>query len=186
MRPEVLGVHTLEGNADPSSWNTSENTNEGKLWTTLRSLPESKYLGMTTPRFIGRLPYGADTEPLETFNFEEFEGGPVHDHFVWVNSAFACAALLAQTFSSSGWEIRTSFVQDLERLPVYTYVDGGETVYQACAEVLLTHSAADALSEYGLMPLVSFKNTDHVRLARFQSIVDPPTLLRGRWNSVRD
>jgi type VI secretion system protein ImpC len=181
MRPEILGVHSLFDSADPKNWNTSPDTAEGKLWATLRSMPESAYLGLTIPRFLGRLPYGAETDPLETFQFEEFGDGPVHDKFVWVNSAFGCAALLAKTFSENGWEIPTSFAQDLERLPVYTYEQEGQTVYQPCAEVLLSHSAADALAEYGLMPLVSFKNTDHVRLTRFQSIVDPPTVLRGRW-----
>ncbi|MEP7214008.1 MAG: type VI secretion system contractile sheath large subunit [Acidobacteriota bacterium] len=183
MRPEILGVHSLADGADPKTWNTSPDTAEGKLWSTLRSMPESEYLGMTIPRFLGRLPYGAETDPLETFQFEEFEDGPVHDKFAWVNCAFGCAALLTQNFSANGWEIGTAFVQDLERLPVYTHEEGGQTVYQPCAEVLLSHSAADALSEYGLMPLVTFKNTDHVRLTRFQSITDPPTVLRGRWRS---
>jgi type VI secretion system protein ImpC len=73
------------------------------------------------------------------------------------------------------------FVQDLERLPVHVYESGGETVYKPCAEVQLTHDACDKLMEFGLMPLVSFKNTDHVKLARFQSITDPVTGLRGRW-----
>ena len=81
----------------------------------------------------------------------------------------------------NGWEIGSRLIQDLERLPVYTYVENGETVYLPCAEVQLSQSAADVLGDYGLMPLVSFKNADHVRLTRFQSAADPPTVLRGKW-----
>jgi type VI secretion system protein ImpC len=57
----------------------------------------------------------------------------------------------------------------------------GEKIYQPCAEVLITQAAAERLMEHGLMPLISYKNTDHVKLGRFQSIADPVTALRGRW-----
>ncbi|HMJ08666.1 MAG TPA: type VI secretion system contractile sheath large subunit [Pyrinomonadaceae bacterium] len=181
MRPEILGIHTLEGNTDPRNWNMSETTDAGKLWLALRSMPEARWLGMTIPRFLGRLPYGAESDPLENFGFEEFDAAPEHDKFVWINSCFAAALLLAQSFSVNGWELGQAFIQDIEKIPVHTYDAGGETVYTPCAEVQLTHEGADRLMTYGLMPLVSYKNTDHVRLERFQSITDPVSALRGRW-----
>jgi type VI secretion system protein ImpC len=181
MRPEVLGIHSLDGHADPREWDLSGQSEAGKLWSTLRSMPESGYLGMTTPRFMGRLPYGADWEPLEAFSFEEFDNPPDHNNYLWINSSFACGLLLCQSFSAIGWEMGRSFVQDIDRLPPHTYEADGETVYTPCAEVQMTHDACDKLMEYGLMPLVSYKNSDHVKLARFQSITDPVTGLSGKW-----
>ena len=182
MRPDVLGVHSLDGNADPRTWKLSADSEAGKLWSTLRSMPESEYLGMTIPRFLARLPYGADTEPLETFTFEEFDRAPEHDKYLWANACFACGLLLAQSYRESEWEMGSHLKQDLEGLPLHTYKQDGETVYTPCAEVQLTHDACDRLMEFGLMPLVSYKNTDHVKLARIQSITDPVTKLKGRWN----
>jgi len=137
---------------------------------------------MTIPRFLARLPYGADTEPLETFTFEEFDRAPEHDKYLWANACFACGLLLAQSYRESEWEMGSHLKQDLEGLPLHTYKQDGETVYTPCAEVQLTHDACDRLMEFGLMPLVSYKNTDHVKLARIQSITDPVTKLKGRWN----
>jgi type VI secretion system protein ImpC len=180
-RPEVLGVHSLFEKSDVREWDLSTEANAGKLWSALCDQTDAAYLGMTIPRFLARLPYGADTEPLETFNFEEFADAPVHDHYCWANTAFVAAQLLAQSFSSYGWEMGRALKQDLEDLPVHVYKDGTETVYKPCGEVLLTEEACNKLMAHGLMPLVSFKNTDRVKLARFQSIAD--TKLKGRWAS---
>jgi type VI secretion system protein ImpC len=161
----------------------SADTDAGKLWAILRGIPEARYLGMAIPRFLSRLPYGNETDPVENFQFEEFTGAPPHDKYLWSNNCFIAALLLAQSFSAYGWQMDRRFIQDIERLPMYMYESDGETIYQPCAEVLLTQNGAERLMEHGLMPLVSYKNTDHVKLARFQSIADPVAGLRGRWSS---
>ena len=182
MRPDVLGVHSLYGNADPKNWDMTTNAEAGKLWYALRSVPEAEYLGMVIPRFLARLPYGSDTEPLETFSFEEFDGEPNHDNYLWANASFLCGSLLAQSFREHEWEMGNKLKQDLDGLPQHIYKLDGETVYTPCAEVQLTDVGCDNLMEYGLMPLVSYKNTDHVKLARFQSVTEPVTKLKARWN----
>lgn len=182
MRPDVLGVHSLYENTDPKRWDMSTDTEAGKLWYALRSVPETEYLGLAIPRFLARLPYGADTEPLESFSFEEFTDGPVHDGYLWANTAFLTGLLIAKSFREYGWEMGRTLKQDIEGLPIHVYKQDGETVYTPCAEVQLTHEACDKLMEYGLMPVVSYKNTDHVKVARIQSVTEPVTKLKGRWN----
>ena len=183
MRPDVIGVSSLAQHTDASEWDLSVDDEAGKLWAVLRGIPEAGYLGMTIPRFLSRLPYGSETEPLETFHFEEIADTPQHDKYLWSNNCFIAALLLAQSFSAYGWQMDRRFIQDIERLPMHMYEAGGETIYQPCAEVLLTQNACEKLMDHGLMPLVSYKNTDHAKLARFQSIADPITGLRGRWSS---
>lgn len=183
MRPDVIGVHSLTDHVDPAEWKLSDESDAGKLWSALRGQNESKYLGMTIPRFLVRLPYGADTDPLETFSFEEFVEGRSHDLYVWANGAFLAALLLAQSFSASGWEMGRSLTQDVEGLPVHIYEEGGETIFKPCAEIQMTDRGVDKLMEFGLMPIVSYRNTDRVKLARFQSIADPVTGLKGRWSA---
>ena len=182
MRPEVIGVSSLAEHPDPKEWNVAGDTNEAKLWAALRSQAESTHLGLTIPRFLARLPYGADTDPLETFLFEEFTEIPVHDEYLWTNSCFAVALLLAQSYSESGWDLSRVFVQDIDGLPIHMYEENGEKVFKSCAEVQISQNACEQLMEFGLMPLVSFKNTDRLRLGRLQSITDPVKGLKGRWS----
>lgn len=181
MRPEVVGVRSLVGHGDPEDWDLSGTSNEGRLWTALRDLPESNYLGLTIPRFLVRLPYGCDTEPADSFSFEEFGEGFRHDNYLWANSCFAVAQLLAANYSEFGWQFENRFIQDIEGLPLHMFKEGGVSHYQPCAEVQLSQSAADKLAEYGLMPLVSFKNMDRIRLVRFRAVSERDAELKGMW-----
>jgi len=51
----------------------------------------------------------------------------------------------------------------------------------ACAEEYLTERAAEAMLNRGLMPLMSYRNRNAVRLMRFQSIAEPLKTLSGPW-----
>ena len=93
MRPDVIGVRSLAETQRRLEWNFSANSDKGKLWAVLRGIPEARYLGMTMPRFLARLPYGNETEPLETFQFEEFSGAPDHDNYLWANTCFVAGAV---------------------------------------------------------------------------------------------
>jgi len=66
-------------------------------------------------------------------------------------------------------------------LPVHVYVTDGESQVKPCAEVLLTEDAVERMVEAGVMPLVSFKGREVVRVGRFQSIAEPLRGLAGRW-----
>jgi type VI secretion system protein ImpC len=94
-----------------------------------------------------------------------------------------CAVLLGQAFSEHGWAFRPGAVQEIDGLPLYVYEDGRERRVKPCAEVLLTLRAAEIVLDHGLMPLLSLRDRDVVRLARFQSIRDPLTPLAGRWSA---
>jgi type VI secretion system protein ImpC len=180
IRPNVLGVTSLAEHPNSDGWDLTGNANEGKLWAALRGMPESRYIGLTMPRFLVRLPYGSATEPTEVFAFEEFTEGHDHDKYLWANPCFVVANLLAITYTELGWDFGSRFYQDVDGLPLHMYQKNGETIYQPCGEVLLSQNAAEKLLEYGIMPIVTFKNSDRIRLARFQSISDPPTVLRVR------
>ena len=181
MRPDIFGVHSLAEHSDPREWRMSADFDAGAVWAALRGIPEARSLVMTMPRMLARLAYGAATDPLETFSFDEFAGAPPHDLYVWSNGCFAVATMLAASFSENGWQMSGKALGDLEDLPLYIYKKDGETVYQSCAEVQLSQNGAEKLAEYGLTPLISFKNTDRIRLAAFQPIADPPAKLAARW-----
>jgi type VI secretion system protein ImpC len=177
----AVGCESLAETPDPDHWRRPVEAEGSQAWEALRKLPEATYLGLALPRFLLRLPYGADTEPTEQFNFEEMDAEPHHDHYLWGNPSFACVCLLAQAFSHYGWDLRPGAIQYIEGLPLHIYKEHGEARVKPCAEVVLTDRAVDLILDKGLMAFLSFRNQDRVRLARFQSLADPPTNLAGRW-----
>ncbi|MBA2440240.1 MAG: type VI secretion system contractile sheath large subunit [Thermoleophilaceae bacterium] len=181
IKPAMLGITSLAANPDPHDWQIAADSTEIKLWETLRSLPEATYLGLAIPRFLARLPYGKATEPTETFSFEELISFDNHNQYLWTNPSFACASLLAQSFSNSGWEMGNALQTKIDGLPIHLYQQDGESKTKPCAEVVLTENACDKLLEKGLMPLLAYRNSDIVRLARFQSIAFPLRSLSGKW-----
>ena len=177
----LLGCESLIETPDPDDWEQLPNEEGNEAWAALRGLPEAIYVGLALPRFILRLPYGEDTDPTEQFEFEEMAPKTVHEHYLWGNPALACAYLLSEAFSRHGWNLRPGVVQDIVGLPLHIYREEGESRIKPCAEVALTERAAERILEKGLMPLLSFRNQDTVRLARFQSLADPLTHLMGPW-----
>jgi len=175
--PQLLGCSSLASTPHPRDWNSSL---DRSCWSELRHLPESEAVGLALPRFLLRLPYGKKTSPLESFDFEEFPELPVHEDYLWGNGAFLVALLLGQSFSESGWEMRPGTIAEIDRLPLHVY-GNGESEPKPCAEALLTEDAVERMIEEGLIPLVSFKNRDSVRVARFQSVAAPRHPLAGRW-----
>lgn len=179
--PHLVGCESLVKTPDPQGWNFTAGNEAAEARSALRKLPEASYVGLALPRFLLRLPYGRHTDPIDTFDFEEIAGEPKHEEYLWGNPCFACAYLLAQTFSHHGWEMEPAILQDIGDLPLHVYKSDGESIAQPCAEVQLTQRGVEVILERGLMPLISFKDQDIIRLARFQSITDPPTRLAGPW-----
>jgi len=182
IQPEMLAVKSFDSDLASDSWRISEDSTEGKLWKTLRSLSEANYLGLISPRYLTRLPYGEKTEPTETFFFEEFTELSEHEHYLWANPSFVCALLLAQNFQRYGWNMEQNLIQDLDNLPIHLFQEDGEVKTKPCAEIVMTQSNCEKLLEQGLMPLISFRNSDRIRLGRFQSIALDNSVLSGRWN----
>ena len=177
--PSFLGCSSLESNPQPREWKSPQLQSGG--WRELRHRPEAAFVGLALPRFLLRLPYGKRTSPLESFDFEEFADSSTHENYLWGNPAFAAALLLAQSFTEAAWEMRPGTVTEIQNLPLHVDQRDGDSRAKPCAEVLLTEDAVERLIEEGFLPLVSFKNRDHIRIGRFQSIADPPHALAGRW-----
>jgi type VI secretion system protein ImpC len=165
------------GEADPGG-SAEEASPE---WERLRRSTEACWIGLAMPRFLLRLPYGKETDPVESFDFEEMPGVPNHREYLWGNPALACVQLLAEAFAHDGWAMRPGKYAEIDRLPVHVYEAEGGKHAKPCAEVLLTERDIEWILEQGYMALASIRGRDAVRLVRFQSIAKPPARLSGRW-----
>ncbi len=182
--PSIVGCSSFGAVPDPDAWqDPAKQQEDHQRWQRLRQMNEASYLGLSLPRMLLRMPFGRETEPISACTFEEVAGGPDHEDYCWGNPIFACLVLLGQAFSENGWHLRPGSVQDVDGLPLHVYRDdSGEAVTKPCAEAWLTGKAAEILLDQGLMPLVSYKNQDRIRLVRFQSVASPLKPLQGRWS----
>jgi type VI secretion system protein ImpC len=178
--PRLVGCVSFAAPPEPRNWKP-QHADDAEAWAALRGLREVSYIGLALPRFLLRLPYGKKTDPTESFDFEEMPDAPSHDDYLWGNSAFACALLLAQSFSEYGWEMRPGVISEIDQLPLHVYKQNGDSEVKPCAEALMTEDAAERILECGVMPLASLKGRDAARLVRFQSIAAPLRALAGRW-----
>ncbi|HXA05802.1 MAG TPA: type VI secretion system contractile sheath large subunit [Bryobacteraceae bacterium] len=179
--PSILGCDSLAETPEPRKWRSGSAQNGADAWDALRRLPQASWLGMVLPRFLLRLPYGKQTEATEQFAFEEFSESPVHENYLWGNPTLACAYLLGEAFLESGWEMRPGEISEISGLPAHVYKVDGESYLKPCGEALLGEQAAEAILDRGMMPFISMKGSDAIRLVRFQSIAVPPADLSGRW-----
>lgn len=181
IKPQMLGINSLKNHPTKSDWKLTEDTQAAKLWTMLRTIPEAVSLGLALPKFLTRLPYSEDTSPTESFSFEEFTEEFEHKNYVWTNSSFAIGLLLAQSYRAFGWEMNRKFFNEIDGLPMHIYNEDGESKVKSCTEINMTHDACNYLIEQGLIPLISFRDTDKCSVADFQSISFPSKTLKGRW-----
>ncbi len=175
------GCSSLAATPDPDDWRWRTDPAVVSLWQQLRRSPEAAYVGLVLPRFLLRLPYGRDTDPIERFDFEEFSPLAGHEQYLWGNSAAVCACLLAWAFRECGWSLTGGLGCDLAGIPMHVYRSDGEKRVTPCAETILTERAMQVLIGRGLMPVLSVKGRDMVRVPRFQSIAEPLTPLAGPW-----
>ena len=182
-RPELAGCASLAATPDPSDWRAPEGDG-AMIWEELRALPEVSWVALALPRILLRVPYGAKTEPIEAFPFEEIPGAPANEAYLWGNGALASALVLAGAFEQGGWDLVPESAAEIPALPTHVYKDGLETRVTPPSEVVLTVRAAEKLLEAGLVPVLSLKGSESVRVARLQSIAKPPRALAGRWRSA--
>lgn len=173
---ELIGSYSLAQQPASSDWSNQDNP----FWRQLRESSQAERIGLLLPRLLGRLPYGKDTEEIDSFDFEELDLRE-HEKFLWINPTLSCGQLLAQSFTDSGWDMNPDQYTDIGDLPVFSYREGGEMKMLPCAELLLPERSAEAILQRGIMPIVSFRNRDMARLLRFQSIAEPLTALKGPW-----
>ena len=154
-----------------------------QAWDTLRAMPEAGHIGLVSPRFLLRRPYGRKSEPIYEFEFEEFTPHDGLGGMLWANPVALVAILLAQSFRKNGMAMGLGSVMTLGEIPFHYVKDQyGDQVALPCTERNLTQSKTQTAVARGLMPVMSVKGRDEVRLGSFQSLAGDMVL--GPWAGV--
>lgn len=146
-------------------------------WKTFRESEDSRYVGLTLPHVLMRLPYGSETIPVEEFNFEEDVDGTDHQKYLWGNAAYALAARMTDAFSKYGWCAAIRGVEGgglVKGLPTHTFkTDEGEVALKCPTEIAITDRREKEFADMGFIPLVHCKGTDYAAFFSIQSANRP-------------
>jgi len=132
-------------------------------WQSFRETEDARYVGLLLPRFLLRLPYGANTVPVKSFNYEEDVVGK-HDGYLWGNATYSMAERIADSFAKYRWcpnIIGPQAGGAVENLPLHQYEAMGEIQTKIPTEILLTERREYELSEEGFIGLSYRKDSDN-------------------------
>ena len=175
--PGLMNMDTWQELGNPRDLTKILQTAEYASWRSLRNSDDSRYVGLTMPRFLSRIPYGAKTEPVEEFDFEEDTEGADHSKYCWSNSAYAMGVNINRAFKLYGWCSRIRGAESggmVEGLPTHTFpTDDGGVDMKCPTEIAITDRREAELAKNGLMPLSHWKNTDYAVFVGAQSLHSP-------------
>ncbi|HEX8722802.1 MAG TPA: type VI secretion system contractile sheath large subunit [Pyrinomonadaceae bacterium] len=146
-------------------------------WRSFRESEDSRYVALTLPHILLRLPYGPDTKPVEEFDYKEDVDGTDHSKYLWGNAAYALAARITDAFAKYKWTAAIRGVEGggkVEGLDVHTFrTDEGEIAAKCPTEIAITDRREKELNDLGFISLVHCKNTDYAAFFGGQTTQKP-------------
>ncbi|MCA9197997.1 MAG: type VI secretion system contractile sheath large subunit [Planctomycetales bacterium] len=170
--PEIFGFDKWTELSKPRDLAKIFDSVEYASWRSFRESDDSRFVTLTMPRTLARLPYGAATKPIEEFSYEEVElgadGKPIsvnHDNYCWMNTAYVMGAKLTDAFAKYGWCTAIRGAEGggkVEGLPAHVFqADDGDMDLKCPTEIAITDRREAELSKLGFLPLCHYKDTDY-------------------------
>jgi type VI secretion system protein ImpC len=161
--PSLLGFENWQELIHPPDLTQILGGKQYLPWKALRESEDARYLGLTMPRFLARLPYGSKTVPVEEFHFEEDTEGADSSKYSWGNAAYAMGANITRAFKLYGWctQIRgRESGGTVASLPCHTFpTTDGDIDVKCPTEIAIPDTRWAELSKNGLIPLCYVKNS---------------------------
>ena len=179
--PNLLGMDSWTELMNPRDIGKLMDTPDYAAWKGLRDAVDSRYVALCMPRVLARLPYGAKTEPVEEFGFEEQTDGHKGEKYAWMNAAYPMAANINRAFKEYGWTVRIRGVEsggEVLNLPTHTFPTDDGGVDQKCpTEIAITDRREAELSKAGIISIIHRKNTDKAAFIGAQALYKPKTYI---------
>jgi type VI secretion system protein ImpC len=175
--PELFNLDSFTQLDSPRDMGKIFDTTEYAKWKSFRASEDSRYVALTCPRTLMRLPYGKETKAVEGFGFEERVDGTDHSKYLWGNAAYALASRMTNAFAQYGWCAAIRGVEGgglVEGLPVHNfYTESGDVAMKCPTESPITDRREKELADLGFAPLVHCKGTDYAAFFSVQSCNKP-------------
>jgi type VI secretion system protein ImpC len=174
---ELLNLSSYTQLGSPRDIGKIFDSTEYAKWKSFRQSEDSRYVALTLPHVLMRLPYGKDTKTIDAFDYEEGVDGSDHSKYLWGNAAYALGARLTNSFAKYGWCAAIRGVEGgglVEGMPAHTFrTDEGDVALKCPTEVAITDRREKELADQGLVPLVHCKGTDYAAFFSVQTANKP-------------
>lgn len=142
---------------------------EYAAWKSFRESEDSRFITLTLPRVLARLPYGKLTNPVQELNIEETSINPTNNGnetaYCWMNACFALGQRLTEAFTEHGFctAIRGAEAGGkVSNLPLHVFKSDDGDIDSTCpTEVGITDRREAELSGLGFLPICHYKDTDY-------------------------
>jgi type VI secretion system protein ImpC len=173
--PQMFGVDSYEQVANLKDLQSIFEGPKYAKWNGFRESEDARYMGLVAPRFLLRLPYGAESSPVKSFNYEEQADGKT-SNYLWGNAAFAFGTRLTDSFANYRWCPNIIGPQSggaVENLPIHTYEAMGQLQSKVPTEVLVSDRREYELAEQGFIALTMRKGSDNAAFFSANSVQKP-------------
>ncbi len=173
--PQFFGLENFNGLPNLKDLKSIFEGPQYTKWQSFRESEDARYVGLTLPRFLLRLPYGPDTQPVKSFNYQEDVSGN-HEHYLWGNTAFAFATRLTDSFAKYRWcanIIGPMGGGAVEDLPLHQFEAMGAIQTKIPTEVLISERREFELAEEGFIALTMRKGSDNAAFFSANSCQKP-------------
>lgn len=174
---KMFGLESFSQLGEPRDLAKIFESVEFAKWKSFRESEDSRYVGLCLPHVLLRQPYGSETVPVESFNFEEDVDGRDHKKYLWGNAAYTMATRLTDAFAKHGWCTAIRGVEGgglVEGLPTHTFrTDEGDVALKCPTEIAITDRREKELADLGFIPLVHCKGRDYAAFFSIQSTNRP-------------
>jgi type VI secretion system protein ImpC len=173
--PAMFGLDDFNGLPQLKDLKTLFEGPQYTKWQSFRETEDARYVSLTLPRFLLRLPYGPDTQPVKVFNYEEGVSAS-HEDYLWGNAAFTFASRLTDSFAKYRWcanIIGPMGGGAVEDLPLHQYEAMGAVQTKIPTEILISERRDFELAEEGFVSLTMRKGSDNAAFFSANSVQKP-------------
>jgi type VI secretion system ImpC/EvpB family protein len=159
-------------------------------WRSFRQSPDSRFVGLTLPRMLMRLPHEEGSAGGRRLHFHEDVEGPDRSKYLWGSPIYAFGSVLIRAFLNSGWladirGVRTGFGERgakvcldegglVTGLATHCFgTDRAGLAIKSSTEVLVTDTREKELDELGFIPLCHCQDTEFSAFYTTASIQKP-------------
>ena len=175
--PEMFGLDNYTDLDKPRDLSMIFESREYAAWNSFRASEDSRYVVLTLPRVLGRLPYDPKINKAEEFNFDEGVNGKDHSKFLWSNAAYSFGSRLTDAYAQYGWCVAIRGVEGgglVQGLPTFTYTsDNGDIDLKCPTETIISDRREKELSDLGFISLVHCRDTDYAAFFSGQTLQKP-------------
>lgn len=173
--PKFFGLESFTGLPDLKDLKDHFEGPQFAKWQSFREQEDSRYVGLTVPRFLLRNPYDPEDNPVKTFVYKENVAND-HEHYLWGNTAFTFASKLTDSFAKFRWCPNIIGPQSggaVEDLPLHHFESMGEIETKIPTEVLVSDRREYELAEEGFISLTMRKGSDNAAFFSANSVQKP-------------